>query len=254
MRCDDCRRQLDALHDGEMAADDDAAVRAHLVQCAECTRAYDTLTRTSQLLQDGLVHYPAPDVLKRRIHGALLLEGDARPRPRRLANRWAQLIAAGLVIAVASSAGTYATLRGGSSARSIDDEVLASHVRSLMPNHLLDVASTDQHNVKPWFNGRVDLSPLVPTLDSAGFVLTGGRLDYLAGRAVAAVVYTRRQHVINVYSWPDAGRDSPETVVTTQGYHLLRWRDAGVAYWAVSDLNVPELSEFASRYRGHDGR
>ncbi|MDB4874284.1 MAG: putative transrane anti-sigma factor [Gemmatimonadetes bacterium] len=252
MRCDDCLAQLDALHDSELMPVEETALRAHLSDCPDCARAYDILARTSHLLQEGLVHYSAPDVLKARIHGALMRERDAEPPVRAVApwNRWSRLAAAGLAVALASSAATFAAMRQSTAARSAADQVLASHVRSLMPNHLIDVASNDQHNVKPWFNGRVDLSPQVPALDSSGFVLAGGRLDYLAGRPVAVVVYTRRQHVINVYSWPEAGSDTPEVTTTAQGYHLMRWSKGGVAYWVVSDLNAGELSQFVTLYQG----
>ena len=118
-----------------------------------------------------------------------------------------------------------------------------------MPGHLTDVASTNQHNVKPWFNGRIDLSPLVPSLDSIGFPLIGGRLDYLDGRAVAAVVYARRQHVINVYSWPVNAPDiAPVNRTTEKGYHLVEWRRDGLEAWAVSDLNRAELTEFVRAF------
>jgi anti-sigma factor RsiW len=254
MPCNDQDTNLGALHDGELTPDEAALVRAHLEQCPQCQRAWDTLRQTSHRAQEGLVHYPAPDVLKARIRSALLLEDQVRSGRRVVWTRWIELAAAGLVIAAASSAGTYATMRSAASSRSVADQVLVSHVRSLMPNHLIDVASNDQHNVKPWFNGRVDLSPQVPALDSSGFVLVGGRLDYVTGRPVAAVVYTRRQHVINVFSWPETGNDSPDVPTTANGYHLLRWRTAGVAYWAVSDLNLPELSQFVTMYKGRETR
>ena len=154
------------------------------------------------------------------------------------------------MIAVASSAGTAAVLNRGVASRSVADELLASHVRSLMPGHLTDVASSDHHNVKPWFNGRVALSPSVPLLDSAGFVLVGGRLDYVASRPVAVVVYSRRQHVINVYSWPDGDEgDRDASALTAHGYHLVKWRTGDVESWAVSDLNSAELGQFVALFR-----
>ena len=159
------------------------------------------------------------------------------------------MVAAGLVIAIASSATTATLLRRSAAARSVANEVLASHLRSLMPGHLTDVASTDQHNVKPWFNGRVDLSPNVPRLDSAGFLLVGGRLDYVASRPVAVVVYRRRQHVINVYAWPGGDDDNRSATLSVQGYHFERWRAGGVETWVVSDLNAAELSEFVTLFR-----
>jgi anti-sigma factor RsiW len=254
MRCEECSALLDAFHDQELAAAERAAVQSHLDECPGCRAKYETLARTSQLLKEGSVRYPAPDVLKARIRGALLQQ-EVGDRPRAGGRfPWLPLAAAGLAIAVASSAATVALIRRGSGSPSIAEQVLASHLRSLMPNHLVDVASTDQHNVKPWFNGRVDLSPQVPALDSAGFPLIGGRLDYLVGRAVATVVYSRRQHVINVYSWPEAGPDLAESKSAAHGYHLVHWRSDGVEYWAVSDLNSAELAQFVGVFEGYGTR
>jgi anti-sigma factor (TIGR02949 family) len=253
MRCVDCNETLDAYLDGELMPDETRTVRDHIAICPECSRAYDALAATSHLLQEGLVHYSAPDVLKARIRSAVTQPDSYEPRPRAGRTQWVRLAAAGVAIALASSAATLATVRQGAATRSVPGEVLASHVRSLMPGHLTDVVSNDQHNVKPWFNGRLNLSPQVPALDSAGFVLVGGRLDYLAGRPVAAVVYSRRQHIINVFSWPDAGGDAQESETTAQGYHLVHWRTDHVDYWIVSDLNASALSQFVTLFRRGGG-
>jgi anti-sigma factor RsiW len=162
---------------------------------------------------------------------------------------WWRQLAAGIVIAALSSTLTYTALGTRAASASATDELLASHVRSLMPGHLTDVVSTNQHNVKPWFNGRVDMSPSVPGLDSAGFPLVGGRTDYVRGRAVPVVVYARRQHMINVYAWPEAGSASTPRSSTRNGYHFVTWRGDGVEYWAVSDLNTKELDEFVASFR-----
>jgi anti-sigma factor RsiW len=115
-----------------------------------------------------------------------------------------------------------------------------------MASHLMDVASTDQHTVKPWFNGKLDFSPPVTDLAASGYPLIGGRLDYLRGRAVAALVYQRRKHFINVFTWPDEGvADSEASPRTHQGYHVVHETHGGMAYWIVSDLNPEELSAFA---------
>lgn len=127
----------------------------------------------------------------------------------------------------------------------IASQVLASHLRSLMPEHLTDVRSNDQHNVKPWFNGRLDYSPNVPRLEDQGFPLIGGRVDYVAGRPVAVVVYARRQHVINVFSWPSSEGDLPRETSSKNGYTMIRWRSQGVEHWVLSDLNANELQSFA---------
>jgi anti-sigma factor RsiW len=162
--------------------------------------------------------------------------------------RWAALAASALLVVSVSH--DVATTRG---TRSPDDavahDVLTSHVRSLMPGHLTDVASTNQHNVKPWFNGRLDYSPPVHDLAPAGFPLVGGRVDYVGSRAVAVLVFQRRQHVINLFVWPEERPDertverAPER--TRQGYHAVSWAQDGMTRWAVSDLNAAELREFA---------
>jgi len=249
MRCADCLELLSGEIDGELMPAESQDVRDHLAECADCAREHEVLAGTSTLLRQRLVRHSAPDVLKARIRSALAQPSvhDTPPAPVRSA--WTRLVAAGVMIAVASSGLTYATLSGGIRSRSMADDIVASHVRSLMPGHLTDVASTNQHNVKPWFNGRIDLSPVVPALDSVGFPLLGGRLDYLDGRTVAAVVYTRREHVINVYSWPSSGPDAPPSEVKTEkGYHVFQWRRDGFVSWAASDLNRAELDQFVRAF------
>jgi len=249
MRCAQCRELLNPYLDAELMPDEAAEVREHLAQCPDCARARDELAATSHLLQEGLVRYSAPDVLKARIRSALV-ESEASDSRRQITSPlWLRSVAAGFLIAITSSLATYGIVHDRSASNAVRDAVLTSHVRSLMPGHLTDVVSNNTHNVKPWFNGRLDLSPPVPKLDSAGFVLEGGRLDYLAGRTVAVVVYTRRQHIINVVSWPEPGDDKAVSAVTTQGYHLVDWRSGGVAFWAASDLNVAELTDFVTQFQ-----
>ncbi|HSQ30693.1 MAG TPA: anti-sigma factor [Gemmatimonadaceae bacterium] len=252
MHCADYRELLSALVDDELMADEVADVRQHLAGCADCARDYDALEEVSRRLKEGVVRHSAPDVLKARIRSALA-QPDAfspAPAPRNTGRlRWTTLAAAGLVIAAASSALTFGALHHGGPANGVTEALLDSHIRSLMPGHLTDVVSTNQHLVKPWFNGRLDLSPSVPNLDSLGFPLIGGRLDYIEGRPVAVVVYGRRQHVINVYSWPVAGVSATRPAAADQrGYHLVEWRNGDVEYWAVSDLNRAELDQFVKLF------
>jgi anti-sigma factor RsiW len=124
-------------------------------------------------------------------------------------------------------------------------QLIASHVRSLMANHLTDVASSDQHTVKPWLDAKLDFAPAVVDLGGDGFPLVGGRLDYLDNRTVAALVYQRRKHFINVFAWPaESGRTETAKTMTRQGYHLLHWVDSDINYWAVSDVSDNELQTF----------
>jgi anti-sigma factor RsiW len=129
----------------------------------------------------------------------------------------------------------------------LESELESSHVRSLMPGHTMDVISTDQHTVKPWFQGKLDYSPPVQDFVAEGFPLVGGRLDYVGGRPVAALVYHRQQHVINLFVWP--GNRPRPTTDSLHGYHVLGWDDGGMQYWAVSDVNVQDLDQFRDLWR-----
>jgi anti-sigma factor RsiW len=161
------------------------------------------------------------------------------------------LAAAAVLAVVAVGAWQLSAARAARDA--IAGEVLASHVRSLLGEHLTDVASTDQHTVKPWFNGRLDFSPPVSDFAGAGFPLLGGRIDYVGGRAVAALVYGRRRHVINVYLWPaERGATAGPAALTRQGYHLRHWTTPVFVYWIASDLGTAELDQFAGLLRSAD--
>jgi anti-sigma factor RsiW len=157
------------------------------------------------------------------------------------AGRWLALAASVAIVAI----GSWRLGTRHAASEILADQVLASHVRSLMPGHLDDVVSSDQHTVKPWFNGKLDFSPPVHDFSGRGYPLLGGRLDYLNGRPVAALVYGRRQHLINVFLWPAAGPVSSGAPLERQGYHLLHWTTPEYAYWVASDLGLSELTDFA---------
>ena len=252
MRCAECTELLSAYMDDELMRDEQQAVREHLAACAECARDEQALALTSRRIKESFMRHTTPDVLKARIRNALA-QDDAftppvpAPQPRGRP-RWAALAAAGLVVAIASSALTATLMRQSIARGSFAAAITDSHIRSLMPGHLTDVVSTNQHQVKPWFNGLVDLSPAVPNLDSAGFPLAGGRVDYIDGRAVPVVTYTRRQHVINVYTRPSDSR-AGDVHESRNGFHMIEWQSGGLDYWAVSDLNSAELEQFVALFK-----
>ena len=250
MECDTCQAALEARLDGELTADEAREIDRHLAICPACARQFATLGETRRLVSENAMRYNAPDVLKARIRGAVARAASPTVSvATRRTFRWWREVAAGVAIAIVSSGITLVTANRSAVRYSAEDELLASHVRSLMPGHLTDVLSTQQHTVKPWFNGRVDVSPAVPNLDTAGFPLIGGRADYVRGRVVPVVVYGRRQHMINVYAWPSSSPGgSPPNDLSRNGYHFVTWRSGGIEYWAVSDLNVAELHTFVAMF------
>ena len=245
--------ELDAYLDGELADDDSRELEAHLAQCPQCVRFRDEQLELRAAIGAQIPVFQAPDALRKRVLMAAE-SSAARPRAaRRLSvRRWrAPLALAASLTFVA--VGTWRLAGEGAARETLTSEVLGSHVRSLMPGHLTDVLSTDQHTVKPWFNGKLDYSPPVYDFGGRGYPLLGGRLDYVGGRTVAALVYGRRQHLINVFLWPAArGPSGGPSSSTSQGYHLLHWTTGDYVYWAVSDLGLPELEDFASLLRKAD--
>ena len=249
---------LSAYVDGELSPNDATAVAKHLTTCAHCAAEYQIMLDTVSLLRSDLERFTAPDVLRARIRGAIATAPTEpvteSPTPaaaphtiRRSTRSWTRPAAWAASVLLAAALGSGVTFMAASGSRRTNvlaDQVLASHVRSLMPDHLTDVRSSDQHNVKPWFNGRLDFSPTVPRLEDQGFPLVGGRLDYVGGRPVAVVVYSRRQHMINVFSWPSTEHAEGLTASMANGYNLLHWRAGGAERWVVSDLNAGELKGF----------
>jgi anti-sigma factor RsiW len=231
MNCQDVQPLLSPLVDRELAPDQETQVTAHLQGCPLCTIQVNSLTVLSRDLRAAtMLRYRAPEGLLARV----------RPAPRRPA--WL-LAAACLLVLLGFGAVWYRiALRDG-------DDVVAAHVRSLQANHLMDVASTDQHTVKPWFAGKLDFSPPVVDLADNGFPLKGGRLDYLDQQTVAALVYQRNQHVINVLVWPTAAPNAGPLPSGQRGYHLVHWTQGGMQAWAVSDLNGAELRQFVDLLR-----
>jgi len=242
--------QLDALLDGELAAADARELEAHLAQCPECAKFRDQRLALRAAIAARVPAFPAPDTLRQRVRAAIRAAAPAGSTRRSAPLLWRSLAVAASLAIVAMGSWRLAVRRAAGDA--LADAVLASHVRSLMPGHLTDVLSSDQHTVKPWFNGRLDFSPPVSDFAGRGYPLLGGRLDYLDGRPVAALVYGRRQHVINVYLWPGAGGANAGATRTRQGYHVLHWTTRDYTYWAASDLGLAELQDFVALLQGAD--
>jgi anti-sigma factor RsiW len=267
MRCQEIRPLLHAFLDDELDLVRSVEIRQHLESCPECAREEAARRALRSALRDDRLRFRIPGGVEARVRAALRAEGAGRGaqapgviaraarshRPLRW-SRWMFLPAgamAGLLVVATLALWNLGRATPGPSADELASrEVVANHVRSLMASHLTDVSSTDQHTVKPWFNGRLDFSPPVTDLADHEFALVGGRLDYLAGQSVAALVYQRRRHVINLLVAPAPGEpDRPVAAMTRQGYHLLHWSRGGLGYWAVSDLNEGELREFADLIR-----
>jgi anti-sigma factor RsiW len=244
--------QLDAYLDGELAAVDARELEAHLAQCQECARFRDGRLELRAAITARVPAFHAPDALRDRVRAGVRAASRERvPHRRTMRALWRPLAIAASLAVVALGGWRLGLERGAS--ETLMDAVVGSHVRSLMPGHLTDVLSSDQHTVKPWFNGRLDFSPPVSDFAAVGYPLLGGRLDYVDGRAVAALVYGRRQHVINVFLWPAArGPAVAPATRTQQGYHLLHWTTADYTYWVASDLGLPELGNFAGLLRQAD--
>jgi anti-sigma factor RsiW len=244
----DLEAQVDAYLDGELAASDAGELEAHLAGCPTCGRFRDDRLALRKAIAARMPRLEAPELLRARVRAAWReAAGPARARRSASIMAWRWLAFAASLAAVAVGSWRLAVVRTASS--SLSNEVLASHVRSLMPGHLSDVVSSDQHTVKPWFDGKLDFSPPVHDFSGRGYPLLGGRLDYLNGRPVAALVYGRRRHVINVFLWPAAGPEGIARSVELRGYHILHWATPDLAYWVASDLGLSELTDFAELLR-----
>jgi anti-sigma factor RsiW len=249
--CADKELLLGALLDGELDAANVQAMEAHLRACPACAEAFKTLEELRGRLQEPGLRPTAPAALRARIAAAA--EAEARPasRARRGVLPWAM---SGGFAALAAGLAAVLVLQPG--AGSLEDQLVADHVRSTLAAHLVDVQTSDRHVVKPWFNGKVDFAPPVVDLADAGFPLAGGRLDYLDGRVVAALVYRRGGHVINVFVWPEGEPPRPPAFALRRqhaGYAIAHWTARGLNFWAVSDIDPPELQRLRAAFVARTG-
>jgi len=248
-----CHETQDLIHaylDGELDLVRSLEIERHLPACHACTLMFQNHQALRSAITKGSLYHQAPADLRGRVRSAMRQVRQTEKKPLPVSWRWLSV-----GVSVAAVAALILALVPTWTRPPADDlltkEAISAHVRSLMADHLTDVASSDRHTVKPWFNGRLDFSPPVTDLTERGFPLVGGRLDYLDNRPVAALVYRRQQHLINLFVWPSAQapQQAARKPVTQQGYHQIRWAAAGMAFLAISDLNERELEEFVGLVR-----
>ena len=268
MNCEDIKNLMDAYLDGELDPVTSQKIEQHFRDCHKCQQAYEVETAMAHAISRAAPYYKAPPELRERIQVSLreaigaTTSGAAEesPLPVRLpeaARRgiffdtpWNWLALAATIIAAAIvSFNIVPRWQGSRAGQFLATELIASHVRSLMASHLTDVGSSDQHTVKPWLDTKLDFAPPVFDLTSEGFPLIGGRLDYLDNRPVAALIYQRRKHFINLFVWPvDSNAAKGTETISRQGYQLLHWVNSDFNYWAVSDVSVGDLQAFKQSF------
>jgi anti-sigma factor RsiW len=243
MTCDEAEILLHALLDGELDAGHIREVEEHIATCPRCAAQLKAYRGMRSAMAASELQFKAPPQLRQRIEATL---------PKLQApNRRAVLkgFAMGSAVSALAATGLFVVVLRHDDEQRILSDVVSAHLRALQAGHLTDVLSTDQHTVKPWFNGRLDVAPPVIDLTAQGFTLIGGRLDYIDGRTIGAIVYRRRTHVINLFVAQTTNTEPRMARVdTVQGFNIRHWREHGLDYWAVSDINAEELADFGSKF------
>jgi anti-sigma factor RsiW len=243
------RAMLHGYADGELDSIHVAEFEAHLATCADCRGELARLEAMRALLAKPEVKFRAPEDVRRQVIAAL--NRDTRPAARPAESTWQRILRLtgqwSLVPSMAAlAAGLFLFFNVPTAEPGLQDQLVSSHVRSLLADHLTDVMTSDRHTVKPWFAGKIDFSPPVVDLKSVGFPLAGGRVDYLNGRVVAALVFRRGGHVINLFIWPDAAQ--PDRSISHESYNIREWSAGGLVFWAVSDTEMAQLETFRERF------
>ncbi len=245
MNHSEARELIQPYADGELDVSNARAVEQHLQTCNDCRLAERNIRALRSVLRSEAVAFRAPNRLLRNVRRAVRRESRRDRGSLSWSLQWMSAAAACALML----AGLFLFQSARSSRSAIVDEVIANHVRSLLATHLVDVPSSDQHTVKPWFNSKIDFAPDVHDFAAEGFPLAGGRLDYLDGKTVAALVYHRDRHIINLLLSPTTNHDAGIATFNRRGYNLTNWTRGGIEYWAVSDLNAEDLGRFSSLVR-----
>ena len=246
MSCDETSVLLHALIDDELDAGHAREVERHLATCPRCTAQQQQYRDLRRALAPATLRYEAPAALRRRVEAAFTPPRRVAPDRRSLLRGFAM----GTMVSAAMAASLAIVVFRAEDDQRIFGDVVSAHLRSLQGEHLTDVQTSDQHTVKPWFNGRIDVAPPVLDLTAEGFTLIGGRLDYIEGKPIAVIVYKRRAHVINLFvgqalgTAPFAARSK-----SVQGFNILRWAEQGLDLLAVSDINADALQEFTEKFQ-----
>ncbi len=243
MNCEAAQNLIHPLVDGELDAYHAGEVEAHLESCSGCAAELSNLRGLRNQIASAQLRYRAPESLRRKIEGIV-----PQPAARVSRREWLKGFGFGAGLSVIAASAAFVMVLGNDADQRILSDVVSAHLRSLEPDHLTDVLSSDRHSVKPWFNGRLDVAPPVVDLTAEGFALLGGRLDAIGGKMAAAIVYRRRAHIINLFASPAPTKGRPAVTETVNGFNIRRWSIEGVSLWAISDINATELEEFGNKF------
>jgi anti-sigma factor RsiW len=247
--------------DGELSLSESLAFERHMAQCEACRLEHARQRQASTQLRQADLRVAAPAELARRIKAGLpgrktlwqRLRARFAAEPGRRPAAWAPMgLSLAGVAALAMSSALYLQVPSGE--QRLSQELVDNNIRSMQVDHLFDVASTDQHTVKPWFGGKLDFAPPVVDLKAQGYPLVGGRVDYLDGQRVAVMVYRDKLHPISLFVWPGSGMDAPPQFEERKGYHIAHWRTAGMNNWVITDAGEADLRGFVGQLHADAGR
>ena len=249
---------FNAALDGELDTLTSVRFEGHLASCPDCAAEYAGMKALSAAIRDRATRHEAPADLRNALIASLAPKAapapdNVVPFPAGRFQRWMRPATTGFAVGAALAASVALLIDNRSADNAIADSIVTAHIRALQPGHLTDVQISDQHQVKPWFDGKIDFAPPVKELGEQGFDLVGGRLDYIQGHEAAVIVYRRKLHMIDLFvtrTKHEGAETTPTPAATPSGYNVEHWTDGGQEYWAISDLNRNELGDFAKAWQG----